>query len=468
MAASPKRIITVEQGEELALRLRKLFNAESTEVHHAPSVDHVLDQFELESYDVLLTTSSNFHSGRMDGIELLEIIAAKSPRTQILFLVEPNRIREAIAALKAGSYQYAKLPVSDDELRLLVEAAIENQPTYGQNLLLRRRRKRVMFEKMIGRDSSMQEVFRQIRQAATTDMPVLLSGETGTGKDLVARAIHEQGKRKGGPFVAVNLGALPPDLVASELFGHEKGAFTSADAQRKGHFECAHEGTVFLDEIGTIGEKVQVSLLRVIEQKKFHRLGGRQTLKTNARIIAATNADLSEAVAAGTFREDLYYRLDVFRIRLPKLAQRLGDVPLLVHEFVKRFSRSFKKSIKGVSPECIHLLESYNWPGNVRELKNVVQRAVLVCNGEMVLPAHLPPRFRPDRREREKVSFEVGASLDSVEKQMIQRTLAATKNNRKRAAELLGISRRALYNRLEKHGIGTRKSQRQEGSAVEP
>jgi DNA-binding NtrC family response regulator len=460
MAVSPRRIIVVEKGEELTPRLRRLLDPKGVEIQRAPSVDHVLEQFEVEFYDVLLTTSSAFHSGRMDGIELLEIIAAKSPRTQILFLVQPDRIRQAIAALRAGTYQYAKLPVSDEELRLLIESAFENQPSYGQNLLLRRRRKRLVFEKMTGRDSSMQEVFRQVRQAATTDMPVLVVGETGTGKDLVARAIHEQSRRKDGPYIPVNLGALPSELVASELFGHEKGAFTGAVSDRKGHFERAHQGTVFLDEIGTIDEKVQVSLLRVIERKKFHRLGGRQTLKTNARIIAATNADLAEAVAAGTFREDLYYRLDVFRITLPKLSERPGDVPLLVHEFVKRFSRSFNKSVKGVSPECIQVLESYKWPGNVRELKNVVQRAVLVCNGEMVLPDHLPPRFRPGRRRQQKVSFEIGASLNDVEKQMILRTLAATKNNRKRAAELLGISRSALYSRLKKHGIGTRQGQK--------
>lgn len=311
----------------------------------------------------------------------------------------------------------------------------------------------IAVDKLVGKSKPMQEVYRQIRQAAATDIPILLIGETGTGKDLAAQAIHEQSERQNGPYIAINLGALPSELVGSELFGHEKGAFTGAIGRRKGKFEEARNGTIFLDEIATIDAKVQVSLLRLIEQKRFHRLGGQTTIRTNARVIAASNQNLSELVEQGRFRKDLYYRLDVFRIVMPPLHERNGDIVPLIEAFLNRFNRSFKKHIMGVAPECIDLLESYDWPGNVRELKNVVQRAVLVCEGEVLLLDHLPSRFRKGKPIPSKVSFEIGTPLEAVEREMIVRALAAAQNNRRHAADLLGISRRALYNKLRKHNI---------------
>jgi DNA-binding NtrC family response regulator len=447
------RIIAVEKNVGLADRLARLFAKDNIEVHREPSIDRVLERFESKSYDVLVITSAVFKTGRTDGIELLEVIAAKSPATQILFLAETEDIKTAMAAIKAGTYQYAKAPIGDEELQLLINTAIEKRPVYGTNLFFEAKKHRIKLEKLVGRSKAMQEIYRQIRQAAATDMPILLMGETGTGKDLAAQAIHEQSKRKDGPYVAVNLGAIPSELVGSELFGHEKGSFTGAIGRREGKFEEAQDGTVFLDEIATIDAKVQVSLLRLIEQKTFQRLGGKKTIKTNARLIAASNQNLPDLVEQGRFRKDLYYRLDVFRISMPPLRERGGDVVLLIDEFLKRFNQSFKKNIVGVTPECISLLESYGWPGNVRELKNVVQRAVLVCEGEVLLPDHLPPRFRPGKQVPKKVSFEIGTPLEEVEREMVIRALAAAENNRKRAADLLGISRRALYNKLQKHNI---------------
>jgi DNA-binding NtrC family response regulator len=447
------RIIAVEKKADLANRLNRLFAKDNIEVHHESSIDRVLERFESESYHVLVITSAAFKAGQINGIGLLEVISTKSPATQILFLAESGDIQTAMAAIKAGTYQYAKTPIGDEELLLLVNTAIEKRPVYGTNLFLEAKKHRVKLEQLVGRSKAMQEVYRQIRQAAATDMPILLMGETGTGKDLAAQAIHEQSKRKDGSYIAVNLGALPSELVGSELFGHEKGAFTGAIGRREGKFEEAQDGTVFLDEIATIDAKVQVSLLRLIEQKTFQRLGGKKTIKTNARLIAASNQNLPDLVEQGRFRKDLYYRLDVFRISIPPLQDRGGDVVLLIDEFLKRFNRSFKKNIVGVAPECISLLESYDWPGNVRELKNVVQRAVLVCEGEVLLPEHLPPRFRPGKQGPAKVSFEIGTPLEEVERKMLIRTLTTAENNRKRAADLLGISRRALYNKLKKHNI---------------
>jgi DNA-binding NtrC family response regulator len=290
-----------------------LFEDKKVDVHCESSIDRVLEKFESESYDVLIVTSAAFEEGQMDGINVLEAITANSPMTQILFLVEPIDIKTAMSALKAGTYQYAKLPTGDEELKLLINTALEKRPIYGTNLFLEARQNQVKLEKLVGRSRPMQEVYRQIRQAAVTDMPILLMGETGTGKDLAAQAIHEQSRRKDRPYVAVNLGALPSELLGSELFGHEKGAFTGAAGRREGKFEEAQDGTVFLDEIATVDAKVQVSLLRLIEQKMFQRLGGKSTIRTNARLIAASNQNLPALVEQGRLRKDLYYRPDVFR-----------------------------------------------------------------------------------------------------------------------------------------------------------
>jgi len=447
------RIIAVDKTTQLAQRLAGLLAKDDIDVLRESSIDRVLERFESDRYDVLIITSAAFKAGDIDGIELLEVIAANSPMTQILFLVEPRDIQTAMSALKAGTYQYAKLPIGDDELRLLVKTAIEKRPLYGTNLLLEAQKHEVKFEKLVGQSQSMQEVYRQIRQAAATDMPILILGETGTGKDLTAQAIHQQSERRNGPYVVVNLGALPSELIGSELFGHEKGAFTGALERRESQFEQARDGSIFLDEISTIDEKVQVGLLRLIEQKKFHRLGGKRTISTNVRVIAASNQNLADTVEQGMFRKDLYYRLDVFRIIMPPLRERVGDVVLLVDEFIRRYNKTFQKNILGIAPECISLLESYNWPGNVRELKNVIQRAVLICEGEVLLTEHMPPRFSPDKPVCPTVAFEIGTALEEVEHEMITRTLAVARNNRKRAAELLGISRRALYNKLQKHNI---------------
>jgi len=444
-------IMVVAGDAALARTVERLFPAGHVKVFRKASLNHVVEQFESQTFDVLLITSVAFKAGDIDGLELLEVVLAKSPATQILFLAAERDIKLAMRALKAGSYQYARLPIGDEELRLLIESAFSRRRELVP-LIDDPKPRGASAEQVIGRSPQMQSVYNQIRLAAATDVPVLVTGETGTGKDLAAQEIHRSSGRCGGPFVPIHLGALPTELVASELFGHEKGAFTGA-SERRGQFELASGGTVFLDEISTVDEKVQVSLLRLIEHQKFSRLGGRQVLSTDIRLIAASNQDLAEAVKVGNFREDLYYRLNVFHIVMPPLRLRQGDTPLLIEHFLRRFNESFGKKIAGIAPECFALLEAYNWPGNVRELKNVIQRAVLVCEGEVLLPAHLPPRFRPDRPARRKLTFEIGVALEEVERELIVRTLSASSNNRKRTAEILGISRRALYNKLRKYGI---------------
>ena len=447
------KIICVAKTTELRDRIRKLLSEQTSQADFEPNLDRVLERFETTSYDVLLITSVAIREGEVDGLELLDVVKARSPGTQILFLAEARDLKLAMSSLKAGAYQYATLPISDHELRLLVSAALKNRPPDLVRSSSGPGRPRAKLEDLIGRSQPMQTVYRQIRQAAATDVPVLLFGETGTGKDLAAEAMHLQSPRSDGPFVPVHLGALPTDLVAGELFGYERGAFTGATERHVGQFEQGEEGTVFLDEVGTLDEKVQVALLRVLERKEFRRLGGRRAFKTKARIIAATNERLLDRVHEGTFREDLFYRLDVFSIQLPALRERPGDIPLLIDHFLKLFNRTFEKRTEGISPECVASLEAYDWPGNVRELKNVIQRAVLVCRGEVLLQEHLPPRFRPGRAPRGKVTFELGTPLHEVEREMVVRALAVTNNNRTKAAKLLGISRRALYNKLEKYAL---------------
>ena len=447
------RVMTVSKRAILSQRIAGFWPDAQVQVTWEPDLDHALERFEQDLFDVLVVTSTAFQQGHIDGIELLDVIAAKSAATQVLFLAPEEDIKMAMTALKAGSFHYIRTPVGDPELKLMIETAFAQRPQYAPNQLLKAD---VTFEpssQLIGQSEAMLHVVEQIKQAASTDIPVLVQGETGTGKDLVAQAIHRQSDRNDHAFIPVHIGALPTELVGSELFGYEKGAFTGAQDGREGKFEQGHNGTVFLDEVGTIDEKVQISLLRLIEQKKFHRLGGKKLIEANVRLIAATNDNLSKLVQKGVFREDLFFRLDVFRIVLPPLRERFGDIPLLIEMFVQKYGREFQKNILKIEPDFIMLAEQYEWPGNVRELKNVIQHAVLICEGQKLETTHLPERFLAMKKNESVMTFEVGTPLEKVEKEMIVQTLSATRNNRKRTAELLGISRRALYYKLEKYDI---------------
>lgn len=318
----------------------------------------------------------------------------------------------------------------------------------------------VEFAGMLGVSLPMLEVFQRIGEAAATDIPVLITGETGTGKDLVAAAIHNQSKRAARPYVAVNTGAIPTELVASELFGHEKGAYTGASEFKRGRFEEAHHGTIFLDEIGTMNEKAQVSLLRVLETKTFRRIGSERDIRVDVRVVAATNEEPEIIIREKHFRPDLFYRLDVFRIHLPPLRERPGGVTVLTNYFLSQFNALYEKSINAVAPEAYRALRRYGWPGNVRELKNVVQRAVVIAkDGELTLDL-LPTRIQECIGSADETAaaddfsrIAAGMTLDAVEKHLIKLTLNSTKGNKKEAASLLGISRRTLYDKLAKYHL---------------
>lgn len=447
------KIICVDKGRDLARQVVNILDKDMIVLSYERSIDEVVDRFERESFDLMLFSSSIVQRQPDDALEILELISAKCPGTQILFFAHPGRLKFAHQALRAGVFHYSRLPVSDQELKLLIETAIEKKPQVGLNMLLRSEVEKTTFESMVGRSTAMQQIYRQIRQAAATDIPVLLSGETGTGKELAAKAIHELSPRADGPCVPVHIGSLPSDLVASELFGHESGAFTGAMNRRKGCFEEADGGTVFLDEIATIDEKMQVSLLRLLETSQFKRIGGHEALSVDARVIAASNADLSEEIRRRRFREDLFYRLDVLHIHLPPLRERHGDIHLLVDHFIKAACDNFQQFIRGVSSDFISCLEAYPWPGNVRELKNVIQRAVVTCPGDILETGQLPKRLKHYRNEDMTMTIRVGTTIEAVEKELIIQTMEYAQRNRTRACQILGISRRALYNKIHRYNI---------------
>ncbi len=378
---------------------------------------------------------------------LLDEIEVRSQAAPVLLLVDKKDIPFGVQALARGAFQYVKMPLADEELKLLVTTAVD-QPGAEET-------KEAVegLDQLIGQAAVMRSLYDLVHNAAESDIPVLILGETGTGKDLVAQAIHNMSSRSAENYIPVNLGAIPRDLIGNELFGHEKGAFTGAQKKHSGVFEQAAGGTVFLDEIDTVDEKVQISLLRLLEQKRFKRLGGKRFIKSHARVIAATNNDLVELVKSGNFRQDLFFRLDVFRITVPPLRERREDIPMLSRHFLALFRRTMKRKVNQIGNACMQALQNYDWPGNVRELKNVIQRATLVCEDEALGPEHLPPRFQKHHKPADTITIKIGTPLADVEKTMVEQALRLSANNRTEAARLLGISRRAIYNKLKKYGL---------------
>ena len=454
MAAQKKRnLLLVTSIEATEKQFRRLYDQTNFTIDAIPDIHKVLKRFERKMYDILVISGETFSNLPEEYFDILKIISHDNPSTMIIFLVDKKEVKLAITAMEFGGYQYAKYPVADDELTLLIETAIHQTPAASAKL--QKADKKNRFQQFIGGSAPMQQVYKQIGQAAETDITILLLGETGTGKDLAAQAIHRLSRRESEPFLPVNLGAFPPELVASELFGHEAGAFTGARQSRKGVFEQGKCGTVFLDEIDAVNQKVQVSLLRLIEQKKFTRLGGDRYLNNKARLIAASNSDLIDLVEKGNFRQDLYYRLDVFRIQIPPLRERMEDLELLTDSMISMYNNDFTKHIRNIRNDCLQILRQYDWPGNVRELKNVIQRAVLVCDGPEITPDHLPARLQKEKPDKASISIPVGRTLAEVEREVIMSTLRLTNDNRKLTAEMLGISRRTLYDKLNKYNLNT-------------
>jgi DNA-binding NtrC family response regulator len=383
----------------------------------------------------------------MDGMHLLENIRRESPGTIVIMITAFASVDTAVRALKLGAVDYITKPINPEELSHVVAQAIAQRRLEEENARLRGTIDELAGDReIVGQSPPMRKVLELIEHVAKTDATVLILGESGTGKELVARAIHAVSKRRYAPLVAVNCGGLPDSLLESELFGHEKGAFTGADEQRRGKIELADGGTLFLDEVGAINIKMQVDLLRVLETREVFRIGASRPQKVDFRVICATNGDLSLAIEEGRFREDFYYRINVFTIDLPPLRARRSDIPALAQHFVQRFSRSMDSRIAEISPEAMDLLTDYSWPGNVRELSNAIERAMVVGKPPAILPQDLPLRTGPRRPPQAQ-------SLEEVEKQHIAAVLAGTGGNVTRAAEILRVDRVTVYNKIKKYGL---------------
>jgi len=389
----------------------------------------------------------------MDGIELMKRAKEILPSIEVIIITAYGSIPTAITAMKDGAYDYIEKPFCPERAELLVEKLAEHQELVEENLSLRQRLEdRYRFENIIAKSSKMQRVIEVIKVVAKSNATVLITGDSGTGKELVARAIHSQSHRRNKPFVAVSCAALPESLLESELFGHEKGSFTGAYAQKKGKFEFSNGGTLFLDEVGEMSANIQVHLLRVLEEKEFARVGGNEPIKVDVRVISATNKDLRKAIEKQEFREDLYYRLNVVSIELPPLRERKEDIPLLAEHFLHKFAMENQKEITGFSPEAMEFVLDYEWPGNVRELENAVERAVILAKDSIITIADLPQENLSQVR-----LASTGKNLKEVEKNHVLNVLRETGGNYSEAARILGISRMTLYNKAREYGFDVKK-----------
>jgi two-component system NtrC family response regulator len=384
-----------------------------------------------------------------EGFATLAEILSIDPLMKVIIATGRGEKEHALRAIGAGAYDFLYKPVEIEELKVLLKRAFYLAGLEREHQELQSRIGEDHFQGILGTSSKMQEVFTTIRKVATTDVPVLVTGDSGTGKELVASAIHRLSRRKNHPFVVINCGAIPENLLESELFGHEKGAYTGAHVQRRGRVEAAHSGTLFLDEIGELSLALQVKLLRFLQEQVIERIGGREQIKVDARVIAATNRELKQAMKDGTFREDLYFRLGVITIPLPLLREREGDVVLLANAFLRRYAAENKKKLTGFTNEAVKALQEYAWPGNVRELENRLKRAVIMAEGNRIAPADLEMEVPEDKQERSSLK----EAREALEKEMVTKALTRNNDNVTRAAEELGISRPTLYELMEKLGI---------------
>jgi DNA-binding NtrC family response regulator len=389
----------------------------------------------------------------IDGIGLLKPLAAALPEAAVILLTAHGSIETAVSAMREGAYDYMTKPVDPRRLRVLVEKAVEKVQVNREVTVLRRQLKETRgLGPLLGVSPAMQEIYRLIEMAAPSPAPVLILGETGTGKELAARTIHELSSRSKGPFVAVNCSAIPETLLESELFGHEKGAFTGAMARRPGYFELADGGTIFLDEIAEMSSNLQAKYLRVLQDSQVRRIGGHDEVAVDVRVICATNKDVVKAVQGGTFREDLYYRVNVLTIPLPPLRRRPEDISLLAEAFMTEFSERYERQVRGIDEAAFKLLRDHSWPGNVRELRNVIERAVVSCENGLITADCLPiaPLGAAPAERTNVVVLPVGTTLDDGEKQLILRTLQSVNNNKTRAAEILGTTPKTLHNKARR------------------
>ena len=452
-AFAPTKVLVVDDDTSTCLTLSELLSSSGYQVQTASSGDSALEQIERSEPDLVLT---DLHMPGTDGLALLRELKRRELSAPVILMTAHGAVEPAVAAMREGAADYLSKPLNVDELLIVIERALEGLRLRRESAELKSQiRELTSFDNLIGRSVEMQQVFQAVTHIAPSRATVLLTGETGTGKELVAAAIHRCSPRASGPFVRVHCDALE-SLLESEMFGHERGSFTGAAKQRRGRFEQADGGTLLLDEIGEISTATQVKLLRVLQEREFERVGGDQTIHVDVRLIAATNRDLKQMVADGTFREDLYYRLNVISLRLPPLRERVADIPLLANHFLKRFAEDDHKPVLGFSSAAMALLTRYAWPGNVREIENVIQGAVVRADGEHIEAQHLPTEVAQAAANCDALPAIPGASILDFERYAILRTLDATGGSTAKTAALLGISVRKIQYRLQQYRGGAR------------
>ena len=449
------RVLVADDEENLRLVLRTMLRKHGYEVETCASAEQALESIEKSTPDFVI---ADVRMGGMSGIELTRELKRRGSDAVVIVMSAFGSVDLAIEAMKAGAYDYVSKPFKQDEVLLALRKAEEREQLRRENQALRAERAAsARFESMIGRSDAMARVFRVVDRAAEVATTVLIQGESGTGKELVARALHDRGPRKSKAFVAVNCGAIPESLLESELFGHKRGAFTDATSDKTGLFEAAHEGTLFLDEVGELPLALQVKLLRVLQEGTLRRVGETRDRKVDVRVVAATVRDLESEVAEGAFREDLFYRLNVLTITVPPLRDRKDDVPLLLDHFVARYNARLGTRVRGVDEAARKVLLAYHWPGNVRELENVIERAMVLAERDVIGEADLP-----DRVKRKEDARLVALSSDELsikktarwmEETLIRRALEKTGGNRTAAARLLEISHRALLYKIKDYGV---------------
>jgi len=441
-----KKISILVVDDELSIResLSGWLQQDGYEVESAADGPTALAKAQETHYDIMLL---DVKMPRMDGITVLKKLRESNADTAVVVMTAHGAIQDAVEAMKLGAHDYLLKPFDLEEMSLIIEKLVQVQTLAMENLILKDRVATISrFENLVGQSPPMLQLFETIVDVAQSDATVLLTGETGTGKELVARSIHAQSPRCYGPFIAINCGAFTEHLLESELFGHEKGAFTDASYTKKGRLEMAHGGTLFLDEVGDISIKMQIDLLRVLETREFTRVGGTVLLHSDFRVIAATHQDLQEGILKKTFRQDFYYRLNVIHVQVPPLRERPEDIPLLAQHFLRRYATETNKKVDSILPEAMEAMRRYSWPGNVRALENALERAVVVGKGRQLKPADLPFVVGAE----EEVA---GLSLEDMERRYIAQVLASAKGHISNAAKVLRINRTTLYHKIKKYGL---------------
>jgi two-component system response regulator HydG len=447
------KILVVDDDASHRQMLDAVLSGEGYEISHAADGRSAVAAVEERFYDLILM---DVRMSSLGGLEALKLIKEMSPGIPVLIMTAYASVATAVDALKSGAYDYLTKPLDIEELRVQVKKALHHRQLEQENIFLKERLgDRFDFARIIGRSPAMNRLFESMALVAPSEATVLIAGESGTGKELIANAIHQNSPRRDRTFIKVNCAALPETLLESELFGHEKGAFTGALARKEGRFHLAHKGSIFLDEIGEMALTTQAKILRVVQEREFEPLGSTQTTKVDTRVIAASNKNLAEEIQKGRFRQDLYYRLNVVGLEVPPLRDRREDIPLLADFFLKRYAEKNRRHMKGFSPRAMDVLMRYGWPGNVRELENVVERAVIMAQGEVITPTEFPDDLKEldDGVKNAELGLTPGRSLREVEREMVIRTLEEAGGNRTQTARLLGISRRTLQLKLKEYGI---------------